>query len=159
MAVPISHIWSCRPLPDVVFQDAIKDNPYSPNKFHIGLSAKVCIHLHQLYLRRLNNRIPPRQIADKMTREDRNTRHKTDGDKLKEGKANFGHSHEIKIYFTSSEDIVVDDDYKFSKDDRIIEYHAHLKFWIQLKIFLLTKFMMRISSLYHLVIVYHMRQL
>ncbi|KAK1368028.1 hypothetical protein POM88_034120 [Heracleum sosnowskyi] len=96
-SVPISHIWSCRPLPDVVFQDAIKDNPYSPNKFHIGLSAKVCIHLHQLYLRRLNNRIPPRQIADKMTREDRNTRHKIDGDKLKEGKANFGHSHGMGI--------------------------------------------------------------
>ncbi|KAK1368027.1 hypothetical protein POM88_034119 [Heracleum sosnowskyi] len=57
----------------------------------------------------------------------------------------------FQIYFTSSEDIAVDDDYKFSKDDRIIEYHAHLKFWIQLKIFLLTKFMMRISSLNHLI--------
>ncbi|KAL1834447.1 hypothetical protein ACET3Z_004098 [Daucus carota] len=57
--VRIAPIWSCRPLSEVVFREAIKDNYYSPKKFRFGLSEQqVRALLHLFYLRRLNDRIP-----------------------------------------------------------------------------------------------------
>ncbi|KAK1368122.1 hypothetical protein POM88_034214 [Heracleum sosnowskyi] len=47
--VQITPIWSCHPLPESVFRDAIKENYYSPNKFNFGLSAKQVRALLHLF--------------------------------------------------------------------------------------------------------------
>ncbi|KAL8107541.1 uncharacterized protein LOC141672813 [Apium graveolens] len=192
--VQIAVIWSCHPLPESVFRDAIKENYYSPNKFHFGLSAQqVRALLHLCYSRRLeegkatldrslgmgtkkrklddHGRFPSHDDSESEILDNRRSWHATStdygGDTLgtinsavdgmfllnrRFSTAPIGNSLLGSVgadreplviedrfkcvnnnggviepdflpvfpsYFTSSEDIVVADDYRFSKGDRI----------------------------------------
>ncbi|KAK7362515.1 hypothetical protein VNO77_04631 [Canavalia gladiata] len=57
-------IWSCKPLPEKLFRDAIKENYFSPNKFNFGLSENQVHKLLYLFsMRKLEPDVPARSLT------------------------------------------------------------------------------------------------
>ncbi|GAU45014.1 hypothetical protein TSUD_94490, partial [Trifolium subterraneum] len=59
-------IWDCKPLPERIFRDAIRENYFSNNKFHFGLSEdQVCKLLHLFSMNKLEPEVPRRHMSRK----------------------------------------------------------------------------------------------
>ncbi|KAL3520257.1 hypothetical protein ACH5RR_018406, partial [Cinchona calisaya] len=62
--VRFAPIWSCRPLFENEFREAIRENYFSAKKFHFGLSEQQVRRLLQLFsTRKVNDKLPPRQMT------------------------------------------------------------------------------------------------
>ncbi|KAG8385113.1 hypothetical protein BUALT_Bualt03G0007600 [Buddleja alternifolia] len=73
--VPFTSIWSCNPLPEKEFRDAIRENYFSAKKFNFGLSEDQVRRLLYLFSsRKLQNKLPPRlptEVVDEAAGKDR----------------------------------------------------------------------------------------
>ncbi|MCI29776.1 DCD (development and cell death) domain protein, partial [Trifolium medium] len=57
-------IWDCKPLPERIFRDAIRENYFSANKFHFGLSEdQVYKLLHLFSMNKLEPEVPRRHMS------------------------------------------------------------------------------------------------
>ncbi|CAJ2650301.1 unnamed protein product [Trifolium pratense] len=57
-------IWDCKPLPERIFRDAIRENYFTSSKFHFGLSEdQVYKLLHLFSMNKLEPKIPRRHIS------------------------------------------------------------------------------------------------
>ncbi|AES90085.2 DCD (development and cell death) domain protein [Medicago truncatula] len=70
--VKFTEIWKCKPLPEKIFRDAIRENYFAANKFNFGLSGdQVNKLLHLFDMNKLEPEVPRRRMsrADDMTSE------------------------------------------------------------------------------------------
>ncbi|CAL0312172.1 unnamed protein product [Lupinus luteus] len=67
--VKFTEIWHCKPLPESLFRDAIRENYFSPNKFNFGLSEKQVYKLLYLFSKRmLEHEVPRPTISARNSR-------------------------------------------------------------------------------------------